>query len=119
MISIKKYETIRSLYLSDDLPQSREVISVESIFIELHDYLGIRLRLETISFLDELIFEFAIVFYDTVVDDDKSPRLRKMWMTVFFGDSTVRSPPSVTDTDMVRCEIIGLSFDLETADFPY
>ena len=89
-----------------DFLHRREMVTIEEIFEELHRHLCIGLRVESISFLYEFRLYLRIILDDTVMDDDESPRLGNMRMTILLGHTTVGRPASMTDTCMITRESI-------------
>lgn len=77
---------------------------------QLCRHLGVRLRIELIIALDELFFQFLIIFYDSVMDGDHRFIVAAMGMRVFRRRFPVRRPAGVSDAAAAfeRQAVIGL-----------
>ena len=64
---------------------------------EMHDGLGIRLRLKLHAFRHQLILELQGIFHDAVLDNHNPLRLADMRMGVAGIGRAMRCPARVTD----------------------
>lgn len=118
MIPIKKYKTISTFDTSKQERECLKMISHKEIFIECDDHFCICLWLEVISFLDEFWFEFAIIFYNSIMNNNKASILWGMRMAVRLCDSSMSCPACMSNPCMVWGKIICIRLDLESAHFP-
>ena len=69
---------------------------------------GVRLGVENMSALDQLVAQDLIILYDSIVDEMESTRFVRMGVCIFAGDRTMCGPAGVADADRARN---GVFFD--------
>src|ERR1700728_529455 len=64
----------------------------------MRDNFGVRFGDELVAFFDQLVFQFQIVFDDSVVDYDDFAGAVAVGMRIFFGWASVRGPACVANS---------------------
>src|SRR5215470_1963384 len=78
----------------------------------------IRSRPEDVTFCNQPLFQFEIIFDDAIVNDDEPARAIAMRVSIFFSWPAVCRPASVADSifdSIYRCQTIAYLF-LECLD---
>ena len=83
--------------------------TVKGLANEMSQDFRVRLGVELVSPLDELLAESLIIFYDTIVHKIKTPRAIGVRMGVFAGYSSMGGPAGMADSNRPGD---GIFFDL-------
>ena len=112
MLARHEYESVRSFDTRKHLAHRGLEVAVVDFLQQVCDDLRIRLRLEGMTFFNQIFLQRHIVFDDAVVHNGKIARAVCMRMCVAVRRTSMCRPTRMTDADMT-CRLISFDDSLE------